>query len=171
MRELGLEQARKFSPEQLGRETLACYAKALAPDNCVEPVKPHLALWTPLPPQRSGVADYSANILLGPLSRLYDVEVFVDDDVWPQLRSDRAYRVLHHSAFERRHSQNQFDVIVYQLGASALHVYMYSYLQDFPGVAVLHDLAWSYALYAGLCHPALRLNFLKSCVTRRARRA
>jgi len=161
MSRLGLEQAAKFSPSQLGQETLDCYYRALQPGAAAEPAKPHLALWTPLPPQHSGVADYSANVLLGALARWYDIEVFVDDDVWPAWDVLRSFRVLHHSAFARRHAQRPFDLTVYQLGASLFHVYMYRYLQQYPGVVVLHDLTWSYAIYADLVLPGRTAQFLE----------
>jgi glycosyltransferase involved in cell wall biosynthesis len=55
--------------------------------------------------------------------------------------------VQHFSAFGRRHRQAPFDAIVYQMGGSTYHLYMYEPLQAVPGIVVLHDLMWSHVLY------------------------
>jgi len=144
----GLAHSSRFEPGQLAARTLDAYREAA---RCREdvPGRPRVAVWTPLPPQESGVADYSAE-LLGELAADVDVEVFVDDDVVPAEEVVGRHTVHHHSAFSRRQEQSPFDAVVYQLGASLLHQYMYEPLQRWPGIAVVHDLPWSYARYAYL---------------------
>lgn len=66
--------------------------------------------YSPLPPQRTGVADYSA-ALLGALRRLGEVEVDARDA----------------------------DVCLYHLGNNPLHRAIYQRALARPGVAVLHD--------------------------------
>lgn len=63
MRARALVRAAAFCDEALGRATLACYRRALDEAAAPRPRRPRIALWTPLPPQRSGVADYSAELL------------------------------------------------------------------------------------------------------------
>lgn len=149
MAEAGLEHVKRFDLEQLGRVTLASYreaASALAappgPSNSLR-----VAVWTPLPPQQTGVADYSVE-LLQQLCTHCDVEVFVDDGYLPPLELLRRLRILNFAGFERRHAQLPFDVVVYQMGGSLFHHYMYDPLQRHPGAVVLHDLLWSCVLYA-----------------------
>jgi glycosyltransferase involved in cell wall biosynthesis len=148
MRERGLAHAARFTPEQLGASTAASYARlaadvaARAPDP-----RPRLALWTPLPPQQSGIADYCAEVLLDELDRSYELEIFVDDGYLPDAGLLGRYAIHHHSAFERRHRQRPFATAVYQLGASFFHLYMQRAIERFPGVVVLHDLLWSSPLY------------------------
>jgi glycosyltransferase involved in cell wall biosynthesis/SAM-dependent methyltransferase len=149
MRERGHVQAAQFSPDQLGRMTLEGYL-SLRPNKSVandSVPRQRLALWTPLPPQKSGIADYSADLLLSGLSHLYDLEIFVDDGFLPRADLLGRYAIQHHSAFGRRNLQQPFDVILYQMGSSFFHLYMYDYLQQYPGVVVLHDLLWSNTLY------------------------
>ena len=160
MRQLGHEHAKKFSPTQLAENTLETYRKAAAPPaaflGSVQP-RPRVALWTPLPPQRTGIADYVADLLLEQLSKAYDIEIFVDDGCLPSTSLLTRYAIYNYRAFERRHATEPFDTVIYQLGASPFHLYMYEPLQKTPGIVVLHDLSWSYALYASMQHqPGLK---------------
>jgi len=144
MAEQGLERAAFFTGDGLARATLASYGAAARGDG-LPPARVRVALWTPLPPQRSGIADYSVE-LLGALETTHDVEVFVDDGFLPDANLLRDHRVQHFGAFARRHGQAPFDAIVYQMGGSTYHLYMYDPLQVVPGIVVLHDLMWSHVL-------------------------
>jgi len=148
MGRLGFEQTRKFNGEQLARSTLACYEAASSgpPESGAAADRPCLALWAPLPPQRSGVAIYTAE-LLQYLAQAYEIEVFVDGGYLPSLQMLSRYPIQHHRAFERRAAAKKFDVILYQLGASTYHLYMYPALQKWPGITMLHDLIWGHVLY------------------------
>ena len=147
MREAGFAQAGRFDAGQLARSTLASYQRAAgAPAEAVVR-RPRIALWTPLPPLQTGIADYSAE-LLEALEERCDVEVFVDDGYLPDDTLVGRYTIQHSSAFGRRHAQVPFDSCVYQVGASLFHPYMAKAMQDHPGIAVLHDLVWSQVLHA-----------------------
>lgn len=149
----GFRHVARFSVDQLAAATLAAYEKAAAsPAPGAGPDRPRLAVWTPLPPQQSGIADYSADLLTG-LDPLSDVEVFVDGGYLPAVEVLEAHRVHHHSAFARRDAQAPFDAVVYMVGASPLHRYMASALPRWPGIAVLHDLIWSNVVYSGSIRP------------------
>lgn len=146
MVERGLQSARRFNPAQLAEATLASYRRAA--EHPVERTRPvRVALWTPVPPQRSGVADYSAELLQG-LGASADVEVFVDDDVLPPVDLAWAHRIAHHRAWPRRRKRKPFDVAIYQFGASHYHRFQYDALQRDPGIVVLHDVRWGYVLWS-----------------------
>lgn len=146
----GLSNTRRFSPEQLATTTLDAYRKAAA-----APVaghgggRPRLALWSPVPPQQSGIADYTVE-LVDELSGSCEVEIFVDSGFAPELALAQRYPVHHFSAFARRHRQMAFDATIYQMGNSHFHWYMYGALQRHPGIVVLHDMAWSQVLFTQL---------------------
>lgn len=159
MKQQGLQQARKFSPSQLGQRTVACYHAALQALNEAKPERLRVAMWTPLPPLRTGVADYSVELLEN-LSTTYAVEVFVDDGYVPDLNVLRRFTVQHFSAFTRRQAQASFDLIIYQLESSAFYRYIYDALQHYPGVVVLHDLAWGYGVSARFTTRHRRLALL-----------
>jgi len=148
MSEKGLTHAARFDTAQLGRVTLDSYHRAVrgnADAGSDDTVR--VALWSPLPPLRSGVADYSADLVDG-LGDAAEIEVFVDDGPIPSADILGRQRVQHATAFDRRSAQAPFDAVVYQVGASAYHRYLHEQLCRTGGVVDLHDLVWSYALYS-----------------------
>lgn len=92
-----------------------------------------LAYVSPLPPTRSGIADYSADLLPW-LAQTAEVEVFCERpeaapaDLPPRFPPD-AYP-------ERR---KLYDLTLYQLGNNPCHAASYALLKRYPGVVTLHD--------------------------------
>src|SRR4051812_33034227 len=82
-----------------------------------------IAWFSPLPPARSGIAAYSAELLprLGP--------PFVIDSYPEPAAHDFVWRA----------QQHPYDLAVYQLGNARYHDYMWAYLAYAPGLVVLHD--------------------------------
>jgi glycosyltransferase involved in cell wall biosynthesis/SAM-dependent methyltransferase len=155
LRAAGLARAERFAPRQLGEATLRAYERAVAGAAAARATRParrpRLAVWSPLPPQPSGVSDYTAE-LLGVLRPWADAELFADDGFLPDQELLDAWPVFHYTAFERRRQWRPFDLVVYQLGASMFHLYLLDAVQRWPGLLVLHDLTFSYvrmALFAG----------------------
>jgi glycosyltransferase involved in cell wall biosynthesis/SAM-dependent methyltransferase len=162
LKEVSLRQATRFSPRSLGESTLACYETAQRASRIqVGQRRPRIAMWTPLPPQESGVADYSRE-LVPFLAQWSDIELFVDSGFEPSARMADGFRVYHHSAFDRRRALNGFDLVIYQMGASHFHVFMEEAVRKVPGVVVLHDLTWSHVLYHLRGTGTLSRNFKKS---------
>ncbi|WP_432729540.1 glycosyltransferase [Variovorax sp. W6] len=98
--------------------------------------RPRLAYVSPLPPQRSGIADYSAE-LLPELAKFYDLELIVDTQRLksPELSQafpvrDGAYLIAHADSYDR---------VLYHIGNSEFHEYMFELLETVPGTVVLHD--------------------------------
>jgi glycosyltransferase involved in cell wall biosynthesis len=147
MRQRGLDHVKKFNSTQLGQNTLDCYQEALRPQGDRQiTTKPSIAMWTSLPPLKCGIADYTTE-LIEYMSSHYNIEIFVDDGYLPTPDVLDRHTVHHHSLFERRNSRKPFDAIVYQMGISFMHDYMYDYIQRYPGVVVIHDLICAAALY------------------------
>src|ERR1051326_2093289 len=94
-----------------------------------------VAWFSPLPPARTGIARYSADVL-----PLLDA---------PGLAIDR-YEGRHAQDFVWRHRQNAYDLTVYQLGNSSWHDFMWGYLFNYPGLVVLHDTQLHHARAAQL---------------------
>lgn len=138
----GLAQARKFSWEASAKRVLQAFESKIpaparpAATSHAANAKPRLAFISPLPPERTGIADYSAE-LLPSLERYYDIEVIVDqsavDDPWVA-----ANYPVRDAAWFRNHAQS-FDRVLYQFGNSTFHLYQLDLLKEFPGVVVLHD--------------------------------
>ncbi len=92
-----------------------------------------LAYFSPMPPDRSGIADYSAE-LLPHLAKLADVTVFTDE---PGTAQSSGLTVRPTSDYP--HRRREFDLPLYQMGNSAFHESMYDLLVRYPGVVMLHD--------------------------------
>ncbi|MEA5122807.1 glycosyltransferase [Xanthomonas floridensis] len=152
-------QAAKFSWDASAIRAITAMEEA-----CTRPpprTRPRLAYISPLPPERSGIADYSAD-LIPELARHYEIDVIVaqphvdDPAVAGSARiRDLAWFELHGPSYDR---------VVYQFGNSEYHVHMVEMLERIPGVVVLHDFflsgmyayreltlgmkgSWPYALY------------------------
>lgn len=98
--------------------------------------RPKLAYVSPLPPARSGISDYSAQ-LLPSLSAYYDIELVVDQLAITDsyLRASFPLRSL--EWFE--HHGDKFDRVLYHVGNSPFHAHMLGLIGRFPGTVVLHD--------------------------------
>ncbi len=82
-----------------------------------------IAWFSPLPPARSGIAAYSAD-LVPRLAPAHAIDCFSEanarDFVWKARR-------------------DPYELVVYQLGNAPCHDYMWAYLAAYPGLVVLHD--------------------------------
>jgi glycosyltransferase involved in cell wall biosynthesis len=144
LRAHGLRQAARFSWDASAKRALAAFeeahgrrtAGAGAGVTVAAPARPRLAYVSPLPPERSGIAGYSAD-LLPELARHYDIDLVLAPE-----RSDLPYVP---DAFPQRsvawfeEHARAFDRIVYQFGNSTFHTHMFDLLERHPGVVVLHD--------------------------------
>lgn len=110
-------------------------------------VRPRLAIFSPIPPTPSGISDYIVS-LLPHLAKTFDITIYVegaDDKKSPNDcdnkcekvdgKYDGYYRVLPHTSFK----ESKHDYILYQMGNSEYHRYMYPYMMKYPGVVTLHD--------------------------------
>ena len=93
-----------------------------------------IAFFTPLPPMQSGISDYSVD-LLNTLSIYFDIDVFIDDGYCTNAKLNKGITVLNHRKFR---PQN-YEKIIYQVGNSEFHTYMFSYIQKYNGIVELHD--------------------------------
>lgn len=138
----GLEQAKRFSWDATANRLLDAFEHLIPeprarehPRGCRLPL-PRLAFVSPLPPEKSGIADYSAT-LLPELARHYDIEVVVEqpsvEDPW--LTANFPVRTV--SWFDAQ--AEDYDRVLYQMGNSPFHRHMFRLLERHPGVVVLHD--------------------------------
>lgn len=105
--------------------------------------RPTLAYVSPLPPEKSGISDYSA-MLLPALARHYRIDVVVAQETVsdPWVRDHCAIRTVQ---WLLEHA-DQYDRILYHLGNSVFHAHMFDLLKTVPGVIVLHDFFLSGAI-------------------------
>lgn len=98
--------------------------------------RPKLAYISPLPPERSGISEYSAE-LLPELAQYYAIDVIVQknmvSDPWI-----KANCTIRSAAWFKKHAGN-YDRVLYHFGNSMFHQHMFDLLDHIPGVVVLHD--------------------------------
>jgi len=138
----GLQQAKRFSWDECAKRAIAALERIYAEreNNCkttkLPSCRPKLAYISPLSPERTGISDYSAE-LLPELARHYDIEVIVSQpevsDQW--VRTCLPIRSVEYFA----RNADLYDRILYHIGNSAFHQHMLDLLDRFPGVVVLHD--------------------------------
>lgn len=98
-----------------------------------------IAYYSPLPPQKSGIADYSAE-LLPHLAEHCEIELIVDEGVRPAAGLAARFPVHGHRALPGLLAAGRFDAVLYQLGNNRdYHASIYRSLIDHPGVVVLHE--------------------------------
>lgn len=93
----------------------------------------HLAVWGPLPPSPSGIADYQAEQLPA-LAQRFRVTVVVEEPA--QRATAEALGLRWATPWE----PPVVDLDFYQVGNSPAHAYVYRAALDRPGVVLLHDL-------------------------------
>ena len=119
--------------------------------------KPALAFISPLPPDQTGIAGYSAE-LVPALAEYYDIEVITGHGAG-SITGGGAHGITVRTPqwFER--NADRYDRVLYQMGNSPLHIYQLDLLERHPGVVVLHDFVLE-GLYRGLegsgSHPHVR---------------
>lgn len=98
--------------------------------------RPRLAFISPVPSDKSGIANYSSE-LIRELGIYYDIECVIHDSVVtdPWITSNFPIR---DTDFFKTH-YNSYDRILYSFGNSSFHTHMIEMIEEFPGVVILHD--------------------------------
>ncbi len=111
--------------------------------------RPRLAMFSPYPPKRSGISDYTTR-LLEPLKKQYSIDLYHDAGYLPDLGCSSWEFGCHDYRLFDRHSQNLgYRGVIYHVGNSRYHEYIYDTLRKHPGIVVLHDFCLA-GLHAGL---------------------
>jgi len=174
-----LIQSQRFSWDETARRALAALAAPAPHAASVRPRlvpnrrRPKLAYVSPLPPEKTGIADYSAD-LIPELTRWYEVEVII-----AQIEVSDAYIRANcpiRTVEEFRARAASYDRVLYHFGNSQFHEHMFALLEEIPGVVVLHDFflsgiqahrdvhglaphAWARALQEGHGYRAVRERY------------
>lgn len=183
LRQYALSHAVNLSWEATAKLAIAewealCYRQLdVLPDRCgikSHGEKPTLAFVSPLPPDRTGIADYSAD-LLPALSAHYEIELVVSD-VRLETSGTMFGRPMRDTTWLRSNFHS-IDRVIYQIGNSPFHSHMLALLEEIPGVVVLHDFflsgllawqeqiggssgAWTDALYSSHGYGAVRDRYV-----------
>lgn len=137
--EHGLERAARFTWEAVAARTLDAL-RALPP--AAQPrvqggrSRPKLAFVSPLPPCKTGIADY-AETLLDCLAPHYHIELINVQTEPVEPRLPARFRMRSAEWFRTR--WRDYDRVLYQFGNSPFHIEIYELAARIPGVAVMHD--------------------------------
>lgn len=95
-----------------------------------------IAMVTPLPPERTGIADYVAT-LLPALAQHFDIDLYTTAELDKLGALGQRFAVHPWQELEAR--RGRYDQVIYQFGNSPFHSHMLGMLDRLPGVVVLHD--------------------------------
>lgn len=98
-----------------------------------------IAYFSPISPQKTGIADYSECDLLPSLSRHLDIDIFTDTAVQPSndfLKEN--FEIYPYTDYEQM--KKSYDIPLYHMGNNQLHEYIYRSLIKNPGITVFHDI-------------------------------
>jgi len=138
LRKAGFSRAENFSWEKTAKMTYEVInqIKPLSLSFQTKLTLKNLAFFTPLPPIQSGISDYSYDILCQ-LTKYCDVDIFIDKDYNPDCKLPKNVRVYPHTLFETKFKN--YTQIIFQVGNSTYHEYMFNYIKKYSGTVVLHD--------------------------------
>ena len=136
-------QSKKFSWDQTGKKAIEAIEaifgsmaiSASYKESNFEP-KPLLAVVSPLPPEKTGIAGYTRD-LLDPLSEFYRIELVTNQHISNFDTQGGSFPVISYVEFEKK--QKTFDRVLYHFGNSSFHSEMVGLIKKIPGVVVLHD--------------------------------
>ena len=137
----GKLQSEKFSWDESARKAISSMERLhverqARSANQKNTYRPKLAFISPLPPERSGISYYSAE-LLPELVRYYEIDVIVVQDEISDSWITSHCPVRSVQWFIENASR--YDRVLYHFGNSAFHQHMFDLLKVVPGVVVLHD--------------------------------
>lgn len=101
--------------------------------------RPRIAVFSPFPPKASGIADY-AKSLIGELAADFRVDLYHDPGYLPEPGLGSPDFACHdHRLFDRFAKEANYRALVYQMGNSFYHKYIYESILKRPGIVTLHD--------------------------------
>ncbi len=133
---------------RVAEQTLEAYERAMPRPGRRRGHRARIALVTPGPPERSGVADYNRR-LARELAALVDVDVVVAQVNDGHATPEPPMTLLGAGEFHLAHRLRQYDRIVYCIGNSLLNAHVLELLRTRPGAVVLHDVRLT-GLYGSL---------------------
>jgi glycosyltransferase involved in cell wall biosynthesis len=143
-----------YTWEHVAERTLEGYEETLSRPRRVR--RPRLALVTPWPPERSGIADYSYR-LARELGQRVDIDVVVANPLLDYAKPrEHGVSLMEAASFSAGHSARQHDRVLYCMGNSSFHRHVYELLRARPGAVVAHDvrLTGFYGWFAGVEQPS-----------------
>jgi len=106
-----------------------------------------IAFFSPLTPKRSGISDYSEE-LLPHLSRYAGIDLFLDGYKPARKELEKKYTIIDCMKVNVDSLLPHYDMVLYHIGNNLYHEYIYKTLLKHPGIVVLHDFCCHHFLAA-----------------------
>ena len=106
------------------------------PDNIDKKQIRKIAIFTPLPPLKSGISDYSYDVI-NKLSDFVDIDIYIDNGYKPIQFNKNNVRIFNYKYF--RNNKTKYDKVIYEVGNSTYHTYMFKIMEKNKGIVELHD--------------------------------
>ena len=100
--------------------------------------KKNIAVFSPVRPAVTGISDYTEE-LLPYLAEDFEIDLFLDGYEPENASTARTARCLGAADFDAMNNLRPYDLVVFHLGNSKYHNYIYPFLYRVPGLTVLHD--------------------------------
>ena len=141
LEKLAIKQSKNFTWEKTAKKTLEFIEEINKNHPNKTKILPNtpkkkLAYVSPLPPEKTGIADYSAE-LLPALKKYYNIDVIIDQNHVSDKWIAKNHNMRSVDFFRKKH--DDYDRILYHMGNSPFHIHMENLLKTIPGVVVLHD--------------------------------
>jgi glycosyltransferase involved in cell wall biosynthesis len=146
-------QAAKFNWDKTAERAIRAIETVIGKQRSAKAIlevgaRKRLAYVSPLPPERTGIADYSAELLPFLIS-FYKIDVIVNQ---PRVCDDWIVANCRQRTVQWfRENYREYDRVLYHFGNSSFHEYMFDLLELVSGIVVLHDFSLSGIMaYRGL---------------------
>ncbi len=146
----GRRRSRQFTWERVAQATAECYQAVAPPNvqrrNCAAARQKLVAFCTPFPPEQSGVADYSKRFLETLVAHHpLRADIVVKGEPGSYVRQGHpAIELISVPQFRWLAEHGHYDSIIYCMGNSTFHDYVYELLKEHPGIVWLHDVRLTY---------------------------
>ena len=99
--------------------------------------KKKLAIFSPLPPTKSGISDYSIDLGLA-LSEYFNITYVIDENaIFPDKNLIKFAEIIKLNQWNEKNKKDY--LIFYQMGNNPYHSYIYDEIVKQPGFVLLHD--------------------------------
>jgi glycosyltransferase involved in cell wall biosynthesis len=158
LRERSRRRVAAYTWQHVAERSLEGYERVLLPTTVAprpRAHRPRVALFTPWPPDRSGIATYNRR-LVQELGQQIDVDVVVggDRETYPS-PEEPGTSLVHADQLGPRRELRLYDRVAFCMGNSHFHGFVYEGLRAQRGVVIAHDvrLTGFYGWYAGKERP------------------
>lgn len=138
LREASRAAAGHFTWERTAELTLDAYRERWDARPARPRRRPRIAVVTPYPPDRSGIATYSRD-LMAALGRRADVEGYIGGPPEDYVPAPEGCSLHHWRAFEDRSRLVGFDRVLYCMGNNLMHGFVMDLARRVPGTILCHD--------------------------------